>query len=320
MTDPRLPPHVATMTLVAPTPFDAKGVHAVLAARAVRGVEATSVDGEQLTYARALQLPSGPGAMRLTLTPEGGDTWRISAELETSSAADEPTVRLLARRLLDLDTDPHAVDSALAADPELRPLVTATPGIRVPGAVDPHELVVRAIVGQQITVAAAGGHLARLAGSLGTAYASRFAGLTTLFPTAAQVAGLPRPPEEGPLDPDRLVRLPRRMVWTLRDAARDLADGSLVVDGDFDPEALRTTLTARRGIGPWTAAYLAMRVGGDPDAWLTGDVALVNGARRLGILSATGSAAAAHRELASRAQSWSPWRSYAAMHLWRAAV
>ncbi|MCE1180171.1 MAG: hypothetical protein LWW86_14260 [Micrococcales bacterium] len=319
MTGRRLPPCLTTVTLAAPTPFDARGVHSFLAARAVAGVESASVHGDVLTYARTLRLPSGPGAMRLTLTPED-ESWRITADLETSSAADESTATELVRRLLDLDTDPRAVDAALASDPALRPCVEATPGIRVPGAVDPHELVVRAIVGQQITVTAASGHLTRITQTLGTAYSSRFAGVTTLFPTAAQIAELPRPPTEGPLDPDRLVRLPRRMVWTLLDAARDLADGGLVVGPDTDPGELRTALTARRGIGPWTAAYLAMRVGGDPDAWLAGDVALLSGARRLGILAATGPAAAAHRELAARAERWSPWRAYAAMHLWRAAV
>lgn len=301
-------------------PFDAPGVFRFLAVRAVAGVEVADLAPDRLRYARTLSLPHGPAAVDVvaTATPTGG--WRVRVRLELASLADVPPAVARVRRMLDLDADPAAVDAALAADPVLAPLVAATPGIRVPGAVDPHELVVRALVGQQISVAAARTHLGRLAARTGSPYASGIDGLDRLFPTPAQVVGcVPEPVTDGPLDPDRPLRLPRRAVRAVLDTCRALADGTLAVHVGADPEHLRADLVARPRIGPWTAAYVAMRVLGDPDAWLNGDVALVAGARATGALDQDLPTAAAHRVLADRASTWAPWRSYAAMHLWQAA-
>ena len=301
-------------------PFDAPGVLGFLADRAVAGVEVatTDVDGT-IRYARTLDLPRGPGAVEVVAVRRQG-RWEMRAHLELAALGDVAPAVARVRRLLDLDADPVAVDAALAEDPELRPLVEGRPGTRVPGAVDPHELVVRAIVGQQISVGAARTHLGRLAGRLGTPYRSAVPGLDRLFPTAEQVAdGVPVPTEDGVLDPDRPLRLPRRSVRAVVETARALADGSLVADVGADAAALRAALLARPGIGPWTASYVAMRVLGDPDAWLPGDVALVAGARAVGLLETGGASAAAHRALAGRASVWAPWRSYAVVHLWRAA-
>jgi AraC family transcriptional regulator of adaptative response / DNA-3-methyladenine glycosylase II len=302
-------------------PFDAPGVLGFLAARAVAGVETASTDDDgTLRYARTLTLPHGPAAFEVTASPAGHAAWEVRVRVELTSLADVATAVARVRRLLDLDADPVAVDDALAADPALAPLVAATPGIRVPGAVDAHELVVRAIVGQQISVAAARTHLSRLAARLGTPYASSFDGLTTLFPTAATLAGavsVPVPGSPAASDPDRPLRLPARAVAAVVGAARALAEHDLVVDVGAETDALRTALVALPGVGPWTAAYVALRVLGDPDAWLTGDVALVAGAAAAGVLPDT-TPARRHRDLAARAEAWAPWRSYAAMHLWRA--
>ncbi|WP_036961432.1 DNA-3-methyladenine glycosylase family protein, partial [Promicromonospora kroppenstedtii] len=226
------------------------------------------------------------------------------------------------RRLLDLDADPVAVDSSLAADPVLAPSVAAVPGIRVPGTLDPAELLVRAIVGQQISVAAARTHLTRLAHGVGTPYVSAFEGLTRLFPTPRQIAGPPgRGSGSGPgtEDGSAYLRLPARTLATVLGAARDLADGSLTLSVGDDPDDLRRRLVARPGIGPWTAGYVALRVLGDPDVLMDGDVALLSGARNLGLVSAETSRPHQFRELALRGAVWAPWRSYAAMHLWRSA-
>lgn len=309
-------PGHAQLDLVLPVrePFDAAGTFAFLAVRAIDGVE-SATHGPVLRYARTLHLPHGPGAF------EARWDGRLRLRLEVSSLADVPVAVSRVRRLFDLDADPTAVDAALSADPMLAPLVAATPGIRVPGAVDPHELVIRAIVGQQVSVAAARTHLTRLATAVGTPYDSQIAGLARLFPTASQIADGAEPH----------LRLPARNLRTVVDTARSLADGELEVGVGDDAVALREALVARPGIGPWTAAYVAMRVLGDPDAWLDGDVALLAGARTLTDLSQPGpnvggrgsetppSKAAQHRALAARAASWAPWRSYAAMHLWRAA-
>ncbi|MEU2201937.1 Ada metal-binding domain-containing protein [Isoptericola sp. NPDC019482] len=297
-------------------PFDARGVVAFLAARAVDGVEVADLAGDDVRYARTLLLPHGPGAAEVLAGP-GVGPGRVAVRLELASAADVSVAVARLRRLLDLDADPVAVDTALADDPSLAPLVARTPGLRLPGTVDPHEIVVRAIVGQQISVAAARTHLGRLAAGAGTPFSSAVPGLTRLFPTAAQVAASAA---------DHL-RLPARSVATVVDTARALDDGTLAVGVGDDGDSLRAALVARRGIGPWTAAYVAMRVLRDPDSWLDGDVALLAGAAAAGVDlglpddgETTPTRAARSRALSARAERWAPWRSYAALHLWRAAL
>lgn len=302
-------------------PYDAPGVFSFLAARAASGVESADLtDTARLRYARTLALPHGPSAFEVVAAQAGAHEWSFQVHLELSDVADVAPAVARVRRLLDLDADPQSIDTALSADPMLAPLVTRTPGIRVPGAIDPHELVVRALVGQQISVVAARGHLSRLATELGTPYASSFAGLNRLFPSPAQLAaGVPEPPASGPLDPDRPLRLPRQSIRAVAATAQALADGTLSVHVGSDFAELRERLVARPRIGSWTAAYIALRVLGDPDAWLNGDVALVTGARALGALDAELPPAMSHRMLAQRALDWAPWRSYASMHLWQAA-
>lgn len=305
-------------------PFDARGVFRFLAERALTGVESARVEDERLVYGRTLPLAHGPAAVEITATQETS-RWKVLLRCELSSLADVPAAVSAARRLLDLDADPAAVDAALAEDPALAALVRQTPGIRLPGTVDPQEYVVRAIVGQQISVAAARTQLTRMASLLGTPHTSSFAGLTTLFPSPAQIlSGVPEPAEAGqedgePLTPDRPLRLPVRSIRTVRRAAEALCTGGLEVHSGVDPGTLREQLTALSGIGEWTASYLSLRLLGHPDTWMTGDVALLSGAHKLRLLDRSLPRPASHRVLATLAQRWSPWRSYAAMHLWNAA-
>ncbi len=300
-------------------PFDARGVLEFLAVRAIEGVESadlgsgpsTSADASDhahvLRYARTVALPHGPGAFEVRVPRPGSG--RVDLDLELADLADAPVAVARVRRLLDLDADPVAVDSALAADPVLAPSVAAVPGIRVPGTLDPAELLVRAIVGQQISVAAARTHLSRLAQGVGAPYVSAFEGLTRLFPTPSQVA-------DGAL---AHLRLPARTLATVIGASQDLADGTLTLSVGDDPDDLRRRLVARPGIGPWTAGYVTLRVLGDPDVLMDGDVALLAGARYLGLVSVEEPRSHQFKELARRGAAWAPWRSYAAMHLWRSA-
>ena len=341
------PPAVQlTLSLPVRQPFDAPGLVAFLAARAIPGVE--RVDGldahdahetdetngdtasarahAPLRYARTLSLPGGAGAVELTFTTNTQGHWTVAAELEAAVLGDVPAAVARVRRLLDLDADAAGIDTALSRDPQLAPLVAKTPGIRVPGAVDPHELVVRAIVGQQITVVAARGHLTRLVERAGAQTASRFDGLTTLFPGPDAIAkAVPLIGQDDELDPDRTLRLPRRQSNAVATAASRLASGELAVHVGADADELRDALTALPGVGRWTAAYIALRVLGDTDAWLTGDVALIAGARTIGALPYPRPTdkkllAAEHQLLEAHAARWSPWRSYASMHLWQAAA
>ena len=311
-----------TVTLPVRPPFDATGVFAFLAARAIAGVEVTDLtDPARLRYARTLALPHGPAVAEVVAasqptarpapapqeTAPGRRT--IHAHLRLTSLADAPTAIARLRRMLDLDADPCAVDSALSADPLLAPLVDAAPGVRVPGSVDAQELAVRAVIGQQISVAAARTHLGRLVDRAGAPLETGTPGLTALFPSADRIADAVVPVPAGtPLTPDRPLRLPRRSLATIHGLSSALAEGDLDLHLGMDADELRAALLSRPGIGPWTAAYVAMRVLGDPDAWLPGDAALAAAARRLGCSD----------DLDSRSAHWAPWRSYAVVRLWRA--
>lgn len=302
-------------------PFDAMGVFHFLAARAVNGLEVADLSTrDHLRYARTLLLPGGASAVEVTATRIDKTSWRVCALLELATLADVAPATARVRRMLDLDADPVAVDTALSHDPELAPLVERTPGIRVPGAVDAHELVIRALVGQQISVAAARAHLGRFAAHSGSTYVSSIPGLTRLFPTLEQIiTAVPEPATDEPLDPDRPLRLPGQAIRALLAICHALKSGELTVDVGVNADMLREQLLSWPRIGDWTASYIAMRVLGDPDAWLSGDVALVAGAKNIGILKHDTSKGTNHRALADRATSWSPWRSYASMHLWQAA-
>ncbi len=292
-------------------PFDAAGLLAFLAVRAVDGVE--SVDGG--VYRRTLRLPRGPATVELAVAPGRDAAARATAPARaprpgrSGSAHVVATLRLsdprdLApavarlRRLLDLDADPAAVDAVLAADPVLAPAVAVAPGIRLPGTVDPAETALRAVLGQQVSVAAARTAAARLAAALGEPLPETLAGdgPALLFPTPAAVA------EHGA----DVLTGPVRRTATVVGLADALAAG-LAVDAGRDPAAFRADLTALPGIGPWTAGYLAMRVLGDPDELLPDDLGVRRGAAALGITDLPGHAAR-----------WAPWRSYSALHLWRA--
>jgi AraC family transcriptional regulator of adaptative response / DNA-3-methyladenine glycosylase II len=207
------------------------------------------------------------------------------------------------RRLFDLDADPVAIDSALAEDPRLANSVASAPGMRLPGAVDPQELLVRAMIGQQVTVAAARTALTQLSAA-GSPSLMPADGLSRLFPTAAEIAG----------SGYSLLRGPQRRIDAVRFAASALAEGRLDFGYGDDLPGLGAKLLPLPGVGPWTVGYVAMRVLGAPDVFLANDAAVRNGIRALaGPIAGTDVRSPDFREV-------SPWRSYATMHLWRAAA
>ena len=273
-------------------PYDAQGILDFLAARAIRGVESV-VDGE---YARTLRLAHGTGTARVR--PADG---HLDCTLKLTDLRDLGSAVARLRRLFDLDADPNAVAEVLGADPTLGPAVRAVPGIRLPGAVDGAEIVTRALVGQQISVAAARTALGTLAAALGEPLPMPDGELTTLFPTPATIA------ERGA----SVLTGPRRRVDTMLTVNAALAAGDLDVHVGADPEELSLLLQDFAGVGPWTAGYVQMRVLGSPDVLLTTDVALRKGVAALGLPSTPD-------ELLARADAWRPWRSYAGLHLWRA--
>jgi len=263
-----------------------------LAATAVPGVEEWR-DG---AYRRTLRLPHGHGVVTLAPRPD-----YIGCQLALTDLRDIAIAISRCRRLLDLDADPVAVAEVLRADPALQPLVDKAPGRRVPRTVDPAEFAVRAVLGQQVSTAAARTHAARIVAKYGVAVADQAGGLTHLFPDPAALA-------EAARDPAALA-MPRTRRATFTSLTRALADGEidLTVGSDW-PEA-RARLAALPGIGPWTVETIAMRALGDPDAFTATDLGVRLAGAKLG-LPATPAA------LTSRAAAWRPWRAYAVQYLW----
>lgn len=297
-------PGYLRLNLAVRTPFHGPALLAFLAPRAVDGIEAVGDDW----YSRTLSLPHAPGALRLTLPllPRAGGTGVVTAELWLGDLRDIAAAVERARRLLDADCDPVAVASALGDDPLIGRLVDRWPGLRVPGHADGAELAVRAIVGQQISVAGARTVLGRLVLRAGAALdASPPAagvppmppGLTHLFPSPDALAALD--PEEYPM--------PRARGRALGALTRALADGDLALDRGPDRDETRERLLALPGIGPWTADYIAIRALGHPDAFMPTDLGTRHALTRLGVDPLTA---------AALAERWRPWRSYAQSYLW----
>jgi AraC family transcriptional regulator of adaptative response / DNA-3-methyladenine glycosylase II len=201
--------------------------------------------------------------------------------------------------LLDLDADPVTIADLLGADPVLGPLVRRAPGRRVPGTVDGDELAVRAVLGQQVSVAGARTLAGRMVSWLGRPLAEPDGGLTHLFPEPAAIADA---------DPASLA-MPAARRDALRDLARALAREEVGLDPGADRVEVERGLLAIHGIGPWTASYVAMRALGDPDAFLPTDLGVRRAISELGHASDPAS-------IAALAERWRPWRAYATQHLW----
>jgi AraC family transcriptional regulator, regulatory protein of adaptative response / DNA-3-methyladenine glycosylase II len=189
-----------------------------------------------------------------------------------------------------LGADPAAADAHLARDPVLGPLVARRPGLRVPGTVDGGELAIRAVLGQQISVAAARTIAGRLVAVAGEPVPEPVGTLTHTWPRPEAIV------EVAPTLP-----MPRSRQRTVAALAQALADG-LRLERGVDA---RAELLALPGIGPWTAEYIAMRALGDPDAWMPTDLGVRHGLERLGVG-------------VEAADSWRPYRAHAVMHLWSA--
>jgi AraC family transcriptional regulator of adaptative response / DNA-3-methyladenine glycosylase II len=280
-----------------------------LGARVLPGVEA--IDGG--TYTRSLRLPHGHGVV--TLAAPAGDARRagttdgrvegpayVEADLRLSDLRDLTTAVSRCRQLLDLDADPVAVSDALRADQLIGPVVRADPGRRVPGAPDGFELAVRAVIGQQVSVAGARTVAGKLVQAAGERLPEPGYGVTHLFPTPAALAEL----AERDTAAFAMPAGRRRALGTL---AAAVASGDVVIDPGADPRELRQSLVALPGIGPWTAEYVAMRALRDPDAFMPTDLGIRRAAASLGLPDDPA-------QLTALTEAWRPWRSYAMAHLW----
>jgi AraC family transcriptional regulator of adaptative response / DNA-3-methyladenine glycosylase II len=283
-------------------PIDIERMIGFLAARAIPGVEAVQ-DGR---YRRTLLLPNGTGI----LSAGPGDGF-VDCELQLADLRDLTAAVQRGRRLLDLDADPSAIAADLAASGTvLGPLAAANPGRRVPGHVDGNELALRAVLGQQVSVSAARRLGARLVAAYGKPLERPDGTLTHCFPTAETVAAA---------DPATLP-MPRARAGALTGLAAALAAGDLSLDPGAERDRASAQLLALPGIGPWTVAYIRMRALSDPDAFLPGDVGVLDALGRLGAIPAGGrgpmARSRAARAAGELAEAWRPWRSYAVQHLW----
>ncbi|MFE1116103.1 AlkA N-terminal domain-containing protein [Streptomyces rochei] len=283
-------PGTLSLRLPFRAPLNPDNLFGHLAATAVPGVEEWR-DG---AYRRTLRLPYGHGIVALTPNPD-----HIACRLTLADPRDLTVAISRCRRLLDLDADPTAVDDQLRADPLLAPLVDKAPGRRVPRTVDEAEFAVRAVLGQQVSTAAARTHAARLVTAHGDPVDDPEGGLTHLFPSTEALASV---------NPETLA-MPRTRRTTFTTLVSHLADGSLNLGVETDWAETRARLLALPGFGPWTADVIAMRALGDPDAFLPTDLGIRRAAGELGLPSTPAA-------LTARAAAWRPWRAYAVQYLW----
>jgi AraC family transcriptional regulator of adaptative response / DNA-3-methyladenine glycosylase II len=273
-------------------PYDWPAMLSFLQVRAIAGVESVA-DG---IYRRTIGLDGLPGTV--SVRPVAGNA--LQATIRLPSLASLPAIIARLRRLFDLAADPGAIAAHLALDPALAARVAARPGLRVPGAWDGFELAIRAVLGQQITVAAA----IRLAGKLVAAYGEPIAdgdgGLTHLFP---------RPERLAAADLSTLG-MPRSRAASLSALAAAVVADPDIFDVGRDLEESVVRLRRVRGIGEWTAQYIALRHLREPDAFPAADVGLMRAMATAEGLRPTAAA------LLARAEQWRPWRAYAAQHLW----
>jgi len=271
-------------------PFCPDNLFGHLAATAVPGVE----EWRAGAYRRTVRLPHGHAVVALRPTDH-----HVAAQISLTDQRDLTSVISRCRWMLDLDADPEAVDAVLSADPLLARLVASNPGRRVPRTVDPAEFAVRAVLGQQVSTAAARTHAGRLVRAYGDLVPDPGGGLTHLFPTPQVLAAM---------DPSDLA-MPASRRRTLMGLVEALAQGRLDLDLGADRREARVRMNALHGFGPWTVESIAMRSLGDPDAFIAGDLGIRLAAEKLGM-------PATPRALTDHSHLWRPWRSYAVQYLW----
>jgi DNA-3-methyladenine glycosylase II len=286
---------VATLELPFKAPFDWPRLLRFFGGRATPGVEAVE-DG---AYRRAIDWLGDSGTLTVRQHPR---KHCIVAQIEGPASRHANALAAPIAKMFDLRADPKKIGAELGADPWLAPLIEATPGLRVPGAWSGFELVVRAIVGQQVSVKAATTIIGRLVQRAG----ERIEG----HPHEATARRFPTPAALAAVDLEK-IGMPGKRVAALQGFAHAVATGDVPVDSNVvDLTALRAALLALPGIGPWTVEYVAMRVWRDPDAWPAWDLVLMQSicARDPSLVRPT--------QQRARTDNWRPWRAYAAMHLW----
>ncbi|APO94487.1 DNA-3-methyladenine glycosylase 2 family protein [Xanthomonas vesicatoria] len=276
-------------------PLDWAAMLGFLQRRAIPGIEQVDASG----YRRVIGTPGNASLIEVAAAPQRAE---LLLRIGATDPRQIPQIVRRVRRLFDLDADLQAVHATLASEPLLAEAIQRRPGLRVPGGWDGFEVAVRAVLGQQISVAGAATLAARLVDRHGGHHADMPPGLDRSFPTPAQLA-------DAPLEQ---LGLPRARASTLRALAFACAQGRLHFGAGQRLSDFVATCTALPGIGPWTAHYIAMRALSHPDAFPAGDLILQQ------VLGAPGRLS--ERATEARSQAWRPWRAYAVLHLWHLAV
>jgi AraC family transcriptional regulator of adaptative response / DNA-3-methyladenine glycosylase II len=286
-----------TLMLPYAPPYDWDAMVGFLAARAITGIEA--IDGNE-RYRRSIALDGAQGV--ISVEPDERERG-LRVTIRFPRLASLATIVRRVRRVFDLSADPLAINDDLGRDPLLAPLVARRPGLRVPGAWDGFETAVRAMLGQQITVTAALKLAGKLVASCGEPLRPSYGhGLTHAFPIPARMS-------QADLQSLGMPAARAEALSSLAGVAA--ADPSL-----FSPtqtlEGAIVKLRSQRGIGEWTAQYIAMRVLREPDAFPAADIGLMRA------LTPPGGSRPSANDVLARAEAWRPWRAYAAQHLWTA--
>jgi AraC family transcriptional regulator of adaptative response / DNA-3-methyladenine glycosylase II len=263
---------------------------AFLSARAIPGVERVAGG----VYERAVKLGSLAG--RVSVAGAGAN--RLVADVSVSLAPKLMLIVSRLRALFDLDARPDAIAEHLGADRVLRKSVGKRPGLRVPGAFDPFETAVRAILGQQVSVRAATTLAGRIVRAFGASVETGIEALDRVFPTAEALA-------EKSEEEIASIGMPKTRAKTIVALANAVAEARIDLSDGSDPEQTTAHLMELPGVGEWTAQYIAMRALRWSNAFPAGDLGVL---RALGVNNA--------REAKARAHRWEPWRAYAVMHLW----
>jgi AraC family transcriptional regulator of adaptative response / DNA-3-methyladenine glycosylase II len=288
---PAAPAETISLRLDYRPPLDWEALLAFIAGRAVPGVEA--VEGG--VYRRAVRGREGAGWVAVAPDPARPC---LRAEVSLSLAGDLMPIVAKLRGVFDLDAHPAAIAAHLGKDPRLAPLVASRPGLRVPGAFDGFELAVRTILGQQVTVRAATALSGRLADAFGDPVDGPSPAVRRLFPLPEVIA-------RASEDAIAALGMPGARARAVIALARAIGRGGLRLERRGDPARIGAALEELPGVGSWTAAYIAMRALGWPDAFPASDLGLRNA---LGGITA--------RAAEARAEAWRPFRAYAALHLW----
>ena len=284
--------HNLTRHLPYNPPFEPASLLAFLQRRAIAGLEEV-VNG---CYRRTVRLPRSKGIIELELLQQ---TNAICLRLNLDDLSDLSILERRCRNLFDLDAFPETIASVLVTDPLLAPLVKARPGLRVPGAIDGFELAVRAILGQQVSVAGARTLAARIVRVFGEPLDRPHRTLTHYFPTPQALAQ----------SDFQELGLTRSRITALQALSQAVVKENLSIDPSVDREQTIARLLQIPGIGPWTTSYIAMRALRDPDAFPATDLALRRAFEQLGQPSDTSN-------IEKHAASWRPYRAYGAQHLW----